>query len=247
MDDSKPKNKGGGSKPQIGDEAMCVFLNALRGGARHSEAAREAGFCRSSFYRLKKRDPAFAAGWAEAVSHSSGLRYICPGEGRQLQLRRIRSVRFTPERQEAFLDHFAGTCNLADSAAAAGVSEATIFAHRAKDPDFAARFQTALEQGYARLEAMVVQRRIEGQKLLRPIEPTGEPEPEFERALKLLQRWERKDGRLGPRENGPGRQRRMSFDEAIALLERKLRHMEVPIPLPAPEDEPPPPPPADER
>jgi hypothetical protein len=47
--------------------------------------------------------------------------------------------------------------------------------------------------------------------------------------MKLLARWDRKGGRLGPREVRRGYQRRMSFDEAITLLERKLRNLDIPI------------------
>jgi hypothetical protein len=236
MGDSAGGNKGGGSKPHIGEEAKGTFLTALRRGARHEDAARAAGFCRSSFYRLRDRDPDFAALWANAIAHSSGLRYVSPGKGRQLQLRRNRNVRFTEKRQDIFLDHFAGTCNLAEAAEAAGVSEKTVLAHRARDPNFAARFQQALEQGYARLEADILRRRVEAQQRLKAIEPTGEPEPEFERALKLLQRWDRKDGRLGLRVVAHGRQKGMSFEDAMELLDRRLEALGIPI-AGAPEEE----------
>ncbi len=229
MGDSAGRNKGGGSKPHIGEEAKGIFLTELRRGAKHEDAARAAGFCRSSFYRLRDRDPGFAALWADAIAHSSGPRYVSPGKGRQLQLRRNRNVRFTEKRREIFLDHFAGTCNLTEAAEAAGVSEAPVFAHRAKNPDFAARFQQALEQGYARLEADILRRRVEEQQRLKAIEPKGEPEPEFERALKLLARWERRDGTLGPRTVSHGRQKSMSFEDAMELLDRRLEALGIPI------------------
>jgi len=230
----KPARRGG--RAPVTEKAKCVFLDALRRGARHEEAARAAGFSRSAFFRVRKRDPAFAALWDGAISYSSGPRYVSPGVGRPLQLRRNRNVRFTDQRKHAFLDHFAGTCNLTAAALAAGVSEATVFAHRAKDPDFAARFKVALEQSYARLEAEVVRRRLEAQLRLKEIEPKGEIEPEFERALKLLQRWERKDGSLGPRSVGYARQKAMSFDEAMDLLDRRLKALKIPI-AGAPEEE----------
>ena len=206
---------------------MSIFLDWLRRGASHEEAARAAGFNRASFFRLRKRDPGFAALWEAAVEQSAGCRFVNPGVGRRLQLRRNRSLRFTDARRQLFLEHFAGTCNLTDAAAAARISEGTIFATRARDPEFAADFQAALEQGYARLEADVLRRRVEAQQRLRTIAPAGEPEPEFERALKLLQRWERRDGTLGPRTRTPGRGRRWTFDEAIEALDKKLEALGV--------------------
>lgn len=219
----------GGGRRRIDDEARGTFLAALRRGARHEDAARAAGFSRSAFFRLRDRDPDFAAMWEDAIEHSAGPRYVTPGKGRRLQLRRNRSVRFTEKRREMFLDRFAGTCNLTEAAEYAGVDDSTVFAHRAKDPDFAARFQDALEQSYKRLEADLVRRRIEAQQRLKAIEANGEPEPEFERALKLLQRWERKDGTLGPRKVAHGRTKRWTFDEAIDAIERKLKALGIPI------------------
>ena len=58
--------------------------------------------------------------------------------------------------------------------------------------------------------------------------------------LKLLARYERKSGRIGLRERGPGRAARWSFDEAMALLDRKLRSLGVRrglLPPPAPPEE----------
>ena len=238
MGDSAGRNKGGGSKARIGEGAKCVCLNALRRGARHEEAAREAGFSRSAFFRLRRRDPAFAALWEDAIDHSSGPRYVCGGKSRLIQLRRNRRVAFTEERKRVFLEHFAATCNLAASAEAAGVSQGVVFDHRKSDPVFAAGLQASLEQGYERLEAYVLQRRLEAQQALQRTEAKGEPEPEFERALKLLQRWERKDGRLGPREIGHGRIKRGTFDEAIEAIERKLKALGIPVRQVPPDAEP---------
>lgn len=222
-----PARRGG--RARIGDEAKGAFLDALRRGARHEEAARGAGFSRSAFFRLRSRDPAFATLWEEAIDYSSGPRYLSPGAGRRLQLRRNRSVRFTEQRREIFLARFAGTCNLTEAADAAGVCIATVFAHRAKHEEFAARFQQALDQGYALLEAELVRRRLEGQQGLSAVRPTGDPEPEFDRALKLLQRWDRGRGGIGLRTVAPGRQQRSTFEEAIEALDRKLAALKIPI------------------
>jgi hypothetical protein len=247
-------NKGGGGEPRIGDEARAVFRRALRDGASQEEAARAAGFSRSAFFRLRRRDAGFAALCEEAVvaaaraaarrgaprrcAHCGCLpgpgeagegHAIRTGRGRRLQRRRESRVEFTPTRQDAFLAHFAGTCNLAEAAEVAGVSESTVFKCLDRDPDFAERFRAALAQGYTHLEAELLRRRLEAQKRLGPIEATGEFEPEFERALKLLQRWERRDGSLGARRQVRQPSEPHSFDEAIDAIERKLKAIGIPI------------------
>jgi hypothetical protein len=222
-----------GGRAPVDAFAKGVYIQALSRGASHGAAARAAGCSRGAFSRIRKRDPEFAATVDEAVKRSEGPRFVSGGAKRRLQLRQNRRVLFTEERQEIFLSHFAGTANLAAAAAAAGVSESTVWAHRARNPEFARRFQQALEQAYLLLDAHVLARRLEEQQRLRAIEPSGEPEPEFDRALKLLQRWDRRDGRPGRRCGRRASDSRWDFAEAIALLEKKLRNMGIPIePLP---------------
>ena len=49
---------------------------------------------------------------------------------------------------------------------------------------------------------------------------------DFDEIMKLLARYERPDGSIGPRFVRHGRQRRWSFDDAIALLDRKLGNLQ---------------------
>jgi hypothetical protein len=247
---------GGGSKARIGGKARAVFLRALRRGASHEQAARAAGFSRSAFFRLRRRDAGFAASCEAAVEvaaraaprrgaprrcpqcgclpgpgEAGGEAYaIRPARGRRLQRRRRASrVEFTPARQDVVLAHFAGTCNLAEAAEVAGVSESTVFKCLDRDPDFAERFGAALAQSYRRLETELLRQRLEAQKRLGPAATTGEYEAEFERALKLLQRWERRDGSLGPRRQVRVPKEAHSVDEAIDAMERKLKAIGIPI------------------
>lgn len=222
-----------GGRPPIGEEAKRVYLTALGRGATEAEAAGAAGYSRSAFSRLRNRDVEFLALWEAATERSIGPRFISRGAGRKIQIRRNRRVIFTEKRQQVFFDRFAGTCNLTEAAEAAGVSESTIYAHL-KDPDFAARFEEALAICHVGLEAELVRRRLDAQRLLRAIVPTGEFEPEFDRALKLLQRWDRRHGKVGRRSVAHGRQQRWTFDEAMALLVRKLKAMRVAPRLPPP-------------
>lgn len=211
------------SKRRIDSAALGRFLAALRRGARLQDAAAEAGFSLAGFYRVRKRDPDFAAAWAEAMAFSAAPCFIAAGNRRRLQLRRVRRPLFTAERKQLFLDHFAGTCDVAAAARATGVCESTVYRHLHQDPDFARAFDRALATGYVRLETEALRQRLEAQRRFREgTAPIGEIAQEFERVLKLLTRWERRNGSLGPRSVSPGRLKSCTFDEAMELLERKL-------------------------
>jgi len=231
----KAKGARRGGRPPVDALTKGKFIKALSKGASHEAAARKAGFSRSAFYRVRKRDSEFAAMWEEAIQRSLGPRFVSGGAKRKLQLRRNRRVRFTEEKRETFLAHFEGSCNLTDAADEAGVADSTVWSMRARNPEFARRFQQALDQGYVRLEVEAVRQRLEAQRKMREdILPTGEISQEFERVMKLLQRWDRHNGRAGPRAPGRGHETRWTFEESLALLEKKLRNMGVPIePLPS--------------
>lgn len=208
------------SAKQIDDRAMGAFLQALKRGAVIGDAARVAGFAVSSFSRLRKRDAAFAEAWDEAMEISSAPRWVAPGRGRRWQLKKTRLLRFVGWRREVFLAHFAGTCDLRAAAEAAGVHEVTVNRHRAKDADFDAACERALEMGYARLEAEALRQRLAEQGRMRAeIVPAGEMASEFERVLKLLERWDKRRGKAAR----SGRARDWSFEEAIAEIDKGLR------------------------
>ena len=225
--------KRGGSKPRITALAMGEYVERLRRGENFEAAARGAGHSRSAFFQLRKRDAEFAAACAAAVARSSGKTFIHGTRGRKFQLRKTRRTVFTAERQDIFLAHFAGTADTAASAAKAGVSESTVDSMRRRDPDFDRRFRETLDFAHVKLEADLAARRIAEQKRLRDLEPTGEPEPEFERAMRLLERLDRLRRRPPAGAARGGVEERWDFGEAIVLLGRKLRNMGLPIePLP---------------
>jgi hypothetical protein len=222
---------------RIDEVAKGIFLDAVRHGARIRDAARAAGFTGKGLWKARRADPAFAEAVEEALEDSNVPRFIAPANGRRLQLSRPRRLRFDAWRREIFLDHFAGTCNETAAAEAAGVCRETVYRHRMRDPEFAAAHQAALETGYARLEAEVLQQRLEAQQRLRDgAIPQGELATEFERVLKLLARWERRGGAVGPRTVAHGRRKSWTFDEAITAIERKLKALAVPIPQLPPQD-----------
>jgi hypothetical protein len=228
----------------IDGEAKTRFLEALRCGVGREEAAATAGFPLKSLYNVRARDSVFRLAWEwaldlaciderggelsrRAAEGEPGDR-IAPKRGRLLQRQKARWVKFTDKRQQIYLDHFAGTADAEAAAAAAGVTTHTVNAHARKHPEFAAVEKEALHMAYARLEAEAVRQRLEAQRRLSEnLEPTGELALEFERVMKLLARYDRRDGRIGAREVGPGHERVSSFDEAIETLDRKLRALGV--------------------
>ena len=153
---------------------------------------------------------------------------IAPKGGRLLQRQKMRWVKFTEKRQQIYLDHFAGTADSEAAADAAGLTTHAVRAHARKHPEFEAAEAEALRHAYVRLEAEAVRQRLEAQRRLSEnLEPTGEIAQEFERVMKLLARYDRRDGRIGRREVGRGSQRRWTFEEAIAALDRKLNALGI--------------------
>jgi hypothetical protein len=238
-DDSQPPKR---RLIDEGDKAR--FLDSLRSGAGREEAAAAAGFPLGSLYNVRARDSVFRRAWEWALDLAAiderggelsrrtadgepGDR-IAPKRGRLLQRQRMRWLKFTPTRQQIYLDHFAGTADAEAAAAAAGISTHTVNAHARKHPEFAAVEREALRLAYARLEAEAVRQRLEAQRRLSEnLEPTGELAAEFERVMKLLARYDRRDGRVAAREVGPGHEQVSSFEEAIEALDRKLRALGV--------------------
>ncbi len=227
---------------------MACFLAALRRGARRAEAAHAVGFHLNALQNARVRDPLFrlAWGWAEdlvaadlsaarnaatsADEDEDGvpIRYASQG-GRILQRRRMSWLRFTPERQRRFLDHFAGTADAGAAAQAAGVCIQTVNNHRRRDPEFAPAYQEALELAYLKLQAEALRQRHEARQRLRDgLMPEGEMSEDFDRVMQLLRYWKRRDGGLGPRPAGL-RGRSWTFDEAMELLEKKMLALGVKI------------------
>lgn len=238
MSGETDRKRRGGPERRVDALAIGVFIQALRRGATVTEAAAAAGFGASSFYRKRRADPEFAAVWAEALEASDAPKLIKPGNGRPMQMRRTRRLRFSDAKKGLFLAHFAGSCDLAAAAEAAGVSPSTVRNHRLKDPEFDAACRSALELGFAALEEAAVRERLAAQERLKAgIVPTGEVPAEFERQMKLLEYWRRRDGRIGPRARSRETLKRWSFDEAMEALAKRLKALNIPVTLPEREQE----------
>ena len=206
-----------------------AFVVALERGLLVREAAAQAGISPAAAYARRRRCAAFAAAWDEAVARSTGVLLIEGGNGRMLQRKKVRRTRFSRERKEIFLSHFAATCDAKAATEAAGVCKATLYVHLRNDRIFASAYQEALEIGYRTLEAELLAQQMETLAGYR-IEPAADAgaaaaDPKsFERSLQLLAQWRRKDGRIGPRDSPrPGRGQRWSFEDALAAVEKGLK------------------------
>jgi hypothetical protein len=85
------------------------------------------------------------------------------------QSRKIPHNSWTMEKRKRFLDCLSITCNVRQSADFAAMSHGACYALRRRDPDFAAQFTEALETGYVRLEAALLEKATNGSGLRVPI------------------------------------------------------------------------------
>jgi hypothetical protein len=108
---------------------------------------------------------------------------------------------WSDEAEEAFFDRLAASCNVRASAASVGFTAFTVYRQRRMRPDFALKWQAALEQGYARLEMALLEAANDTLACVafdaeRPI-----PKMSVEQAMNVLRahRHEvRGDGKAGP-------------------------------------------------
>jgi hypothetical protein len=156
---------------------------------------------------------------------------VTAGNGRRVQVRKVREGGFTEEKRQIFLDHLAGCCNVTRSAAAAGVSVETVNYHRRRDPAFAQRCDEALGVGYDNLEAMMIERAATGGRYEPGPDAGTAPGPETldtDLALHLLQLRRKSMGqRTGRAGYEPRRASEKELNEAILaqldVLARRLR------------------------
>ena len=135
-----------------------------------------------------------------------GARLCAGSQRRVLMVRKGKRRLFDAAARKTFLEWFSVTCNVRFSAERAGVSKQTVWRHRIADPIFREAWELALDQGYARIEAKIIETTIDA----KPIEIDGEPDvpdleitnPDLFRAM-LREHRDRRD-----KEAGSGRARR---------------------------------------
>lgn len=87
--------------------------------------------------------------------------YVRRGMNFRPQVRKVPRNGWTPERERIFFQHLGATCNVKLSAAKAGPSAGTAYYRRQINPVFRERWRQALEEGYVRIETMLIARTIE--------------------------------------------------------------------------------------
>ena len=78
------------------------------------------------------------------------------GKAGRLQVRKAAKGGWTPAKRAAFLEHLAGTCNVAASARAVGMAPRGAHALKARDAVFAADWAGAIEAAYETLEVRLL-------------------------------------------------------------------------------------------
>jgi hypothetical protein len=143
------------------------------------------------------------------------------------QLVTSKRKRFAGKRERLFLDHLAATCNVTRSAEAAGVSVQCAYRRRMKDEAFRSAWSDAIEQGYARLEAVLLERAGAAE----PISVDGglevAPEPDIETAKFLLR--EHKRGMTGEARGGAAERKSAEWGEVERYFVAKLKMLKARI------------------
>ncbi|MGI4732013.1 MAG: hypothetical protein ACRYFW_09720 [Janthinobacterium lividum] len=136
----------------------------------------------------------------------------------RLQLRRAQPGKLTGEAERAFLLALSATCNIALSAAATGASPRAFARRASRNPGFAREMRLALERGYGRLEAALLESvgpEAHVHDGWRDNEPPAIPPMSVGQAMQLLY-LHQKEARLGGTPE-PLRRRRSESDEARSL------------------------------
>ncbi len=145
------------------------------------------------------------------------------------QQRKARANAFTTAKRKRFLAALAATCNAGLAAKHAGVDKTTPYYHRTRDATFRAQWQAAIEEGYDRLEELVLLHGGAGQAL--DFDEGDAPDADalppfdFDRAMAVLKQYRgRRDGR--PFDHGGRPLKRVTVDETNAALLRALKAVE---------------------
>lgn len=146
-------------------------------------------------------------------------------DGQDTPAGKLARARWSKAMRAAFLDHLAGTCNVEQSAAAAGVCKTSVYAIRRRDPDFAAKWEEALALGYQMLETRLLDHVLAGRCRTDPLATDGGEQPaiDFEAALRLLAQQRNAEGK-------PHKGRQVAFatrEETDAMLLKRLAAIEA--------------------
>lgn len=165
----------------------------------------------------------------EAIGHGgragpAGTRLRAGGKDGP-QIIHSKGKRMTDASDARFLDSLAASCNVTWSAKAAGFSKEACYKRRNRDPRFAERWQEALAQGYARLEAALVKAAVDVMEGRAPDPDTPIPPMSVRDAIAILKLHRDSVHGAGKRPGWRGRPRalaevKQSILTKLAALER---------------------------
>ncbi|WEK47403.1 MAG: hypothetical protein P0Y56_03705 [Candidatus Andeanibacterium colombiense] len=143
---------------------------------------------------------------------------------------RTEGKRWSQGSERKFLEELCATCNVTAAAEAAQFSTTAVYNRRKKNPGFAAEWQAAVEQGYARLEAMLIENATDS---LRTAPITGAEQPvsargkdvSFADALNLL-RLHRAEARGGAAQNFRAREKAPDREAVRASILLRIEAIE---------------------
>ncbi len=164
--------------------------------------------------------------WDKAGGRTAikGSRVRIGPTGREQRVR-TSGWQWSDEAEIIFLDALAATSNVSLAADAAGFSTPTVYRQRRLRPDFEGKWKAALSQGYARLEATLIEAANDSMTLAdydatRPI-----PRMTVEQAMNLLRA--HRNEMAGNGKGSPGRQaRRRDIEEVRASILGKIAAIE---------------------
>jgi hypothetical protein len=155
-----------------------AFFTALAETGNQTISAERARVSRSWVTLHRSTDPAFKARMeaciaearerlsrAGAVASSgkwaniNGEKLVVRGSrGRRVQVSRARLKQWTAAEEARFLSVLSATCNVKLACREVGLSVASAHGHRQRWPEFSARWEEALEEGYWALQAAMLER-----------------------------------------------------------------------------------------
>jgi len=224
----------------------AAFLRALSETGNQTIAAERAKVSRSWVTLHRASDPDFRARMEAAVAEAKrrlrGASAVAPGaswgsldgeelvvrggNGRRVQIARARMKQWTPRLEARFLETLAATCNVKAACAAVGLSVASAYQHADRWAAFANRWQAAVEEGYFRIEAQLLERAT---RSLSPDDAAAfAPTPVVSEADAFQQLYMHQHKVRG-RGKAPGREprRRLELrDEAVAALVKAMDRIE---------------------
>ena len=93
----------------------------------------------------------------DAASSSSAAPQDERNVGRRVQIARARVKQWTPRTEQRFLAALAATCNVKAACREVGLWPPSAYNHRNRWPAFARAWDEAIEEGYVRIEASLVE------------------------------------------------------------------------------------------